>query len=70
MQKKKLRILKLKLPIQRHLLTSARMRERLIVAVQFVCLCIADLECRCITTVETGTNVKKMMIQVLLMCHF
>jgi len=35
------------------------MSERVIVVVQFGCLYTADLEGSCITTVETGTNIKK-----------
>jgi len=28
----------------------------------FVCLCTADLKGHCITTIESGTKMKKMMI--------
>jgi len=43
------------------------MHESVVVVSQFVslsffCLCTADLEGRYITTVETDTNMKKMMI--------
>jgi len=48
--------------LKRDYLPSAHMHERVLVVVRFVSLCTADLEGCCITAVETGTNMKKMMI--------